>query len=85
MLAMLPVDDHRHAASREVERNLVHLRVRLVDRQFFLQLRVLQNGDVEEVLQPSLVKAVEVGEGQHRVVLFTHDVHMPLENDLVLR
>ena len=40
LIPMLVIDDHGHAAAREVKGNLVDLAVRIVDRQFLLELGV---------------------------------------------
>lgn len=84
-LARAVLDDHRHAAAREVERNLVHLAVVVLHR---LQLQlpdVGEDGPVHEVLQPRLEEAVEVGvaEDAPAVVGAAVGVDVAFEHDLV--
>ena len=60
-LARRVADDDRHPAADEIERDFVDLLGVLQHVQFVLQFDVFQHGAVEQVLQPGLVVAVQVG------------------------
>ncbi len=85
MVAVFVVDHDGHPPPREIERDLVDLAVCLVDRQLALELGVLEDRDVEQVLESRLVEAVEIRDREDEVILLSHDVDVPLEDDLVLR
>ncbi len=44
---------------------------------------MVQDGSVEQVLQPRLEMAVEVGHRQHALILLLHDVAVPFQNDVI--
>ena len=75
---------HRHAAALEVERNLVHLVVVLRQPQRALQLHVFQHRAVQEVDQPGLEVAVEIGELQHVFRIVAEHIGVTLQRDPVL-
>ena len=82
---VLVIDHHRHPAAREIKRDLIHFAVRLVDREFGVDFAVLEHRDVEQILQPGLIKRIEIGEREDRFVLLANHIDMLLEDDLVLR
>ena len=84
-MVVILIDDHGHAPAREIERNLVDLRVRLVNSELGVELAVLQYGHIQQIFQSGLIEAVDIGERQHPVVVLTNDVDVALQNDLVLR
>ena len=72
--------DHRHALAGEVERDLVHLAA----PGLHLELRVGEDGPVQEVAQARLVVAVHPGVAQHLVAGPPGDVHVLFQDDPVL-
>ena len=46
---------------------------------------MLQYGHIQQVFQSGLIEAVDIGERQHPVVVFTNDVDVTFQDDLVLR
>ena len=84
-LARLVRHHDAHEAALEVEGDLVHLAVALIQRRGVEQLlAALHDCAVDEVAQARLEAGVEVGVAQHSVVLVAHDVHVAFEHDLVL-
>jgi hypothetical protein len=84
MVVVLLGHHHRHAPAHEVERDLVDLAVVLRQAQLGGHLDVRQHRAVEQVLQPGLVVAVEVGELQHLVAGLAEHVGVALQHDAVL-
>ena len=77
--------NHRHPSTLEVERNFIHFAVvgRRVQRT--VDFRMFQHGYIQQILQPCLVVAVEVGHLQHIVRVFSLNIHMASQKNLVLR
>src|SRR6185437_10605841 len=80
-----PYDRDREPTSGEVERYLVHLLVAVVALDLVLHVGMRQHREVEEILEPRLEMAVEVGVFEHAVVLLARDIEVKLHDDAVLR
>ncbi len=80
----IPLDRHRHAATLEVERHLVELLVLVRPLGQPGRIRVVQYGDVQQVLEPGLVEAVEIGVLEHFLAVVTQQVDMLFQDDAIL-
>ena len=75
------VDDHRHAATLEVEGDLVDLAAGALH----VEVGAGQDGAVEEVAEARLVMGVHPGVAEDVLGLAADDVDVALEHDVVLR
>ena len=82
---LLLLEDDGHALAREVPRDLVDFAEIPLDAQLFPQILVLEHRAIEQAAEPRLVRAVQVGEREHRLIVFAHHVEVALEDDAVLR
>ena len=80
-----PRQHDRHAAPREVKGNLVLLPPRLGHFAQAQLLGSLNHGSVEQVLQPGLEQAVEIGVFEHSLALAAVRVQVPDQHHFVLR
>ncbi len=82
VLAVRSLHHHRHHFAREVERNLIDLRV-IGQREMRLKFGMVENGPVHQVFQSGLEMAVEVSHRQHVFIVFEHDVAVLFKDDAV--
>ena len=82
MSARRGLDDDRHQLAREIEGDLVDL-LEVGRRELAVHRPAIEDRAVQDVLQPGLEVAVEVGQRQHGVVLVADHVAVPLQDHAV--
>jgi hypothetical protein len=83
LVAMMHYD--RKPAAGEIEWDLIDFAEAIVDPENFVQIDMLQHGDVEQILQAGLKVTVEISVLQHPVRIFAVDVEVALQDDTILR
>ena len=83
-MSIRPINYHRHHSTRKIERDLVDLRV-FIEREFFMQFRVFQNGAIEDIFQSGLEMADDICIAQDLFAFFLMNVAVQLQNDVIHR
>lgn len=78
------LDDHRHTAADCVEGKLIQLMIAREYLMCMLLLPVFENGSINEILDTCLVGTIEVGETEHRIVVFATHIQVLHQRDMIL-
>ena len=84
VLVFLGCQNNRHAPPRKVERQFINFFEAMLEPDMLLHLDMVEHGNVQQVLQPGLVVAVEIGVFEDAARFPTMQVDVMHQDDLVL-
>src|SRR5579863_1121201 len=84
-MLMLVFENHGHPPPLKIKRDFVYLAVLPIDVQRVMQFSVFQYGEVQEVFQPRLIIAVEIGPFQHFFIFLAQDIQVSFQYNFINR